>query len=495
MNQKPFRDGCARAGRSWGLTNLFIPVNAVRPLIVKSTPFTSDNRVDARGLALDVLSWIRGGDRTLDDAITRVDRAHRLDARDRAFMNALVFGVLRWRGYLDFIIDHFSKRGLGRVDPNVLDIIRIGLFQMVYLDRVPPHAAVNTSVEMAKQHGADPWVAGFVNALLKNAAKNRHAVSLPDPKQDPVKYLSISRSFPKWMIDRWIDRMGYAGAEALCDAVNTIPSVSVRTNTLKTSRDVLMALLVKNASKVQATGYAPDGVTFFSPDLPIPRLPGFSKGWFQIQDEAAQLITLLLAPRPGERIMDACAGLGGKTGHVAQMMQNAGEVVALDRNSQKLTSLEGAMKRLGVSIVSTRRHRIRSRLSVEQWPLFDRVLLDAPCSGMGVIRRNPDIKWRATGATFQQFHTAQVGLMDSLAGIVKPGGILVYAVCTTEPEETVAVVEKFLAKPYRFKIRHPDPGTFQKWHALVDDNGFLKTDPQLHGMDGFFAVAFQKASG
>lgn len=453
----------------------------------------SKSRAGARDLALVVLSAVQKKNRILDSVLIELDQEHQLDARDRSLLNALVFGVLRWRGHLDFIIDHFSKKGLHQIAPDILNIIRIGLFQMIYLDRVPAHAAVNTSVEMAKKQGADSWVAGFVNAVLKNAGQHYNTVSLPDERKDPAAYLSVSRSFPRWVINRWINRMGYPETKTLCDAVNTIPPITVRANTLKTNRAALMTILKGHTSKIQESSFAPDGITFYDPDLPIFQIPEFQKGWFQIQDEAAQMVSLLLAPRPGERVMDVCAGFGGKTGYIAQMMENTGKVVALDRNQKKLTALASEMKRMGVSIVSTTPYHIQSRLTIDRWGRFDRVFLDAPCSGLGVVRRNPDIKWRATESKLKQLHNEQVKLLDSLSGIVKDGGVLVYAVCSTEPEETVEVIGKFLKNHHQFKIRKPNPDLPGKWETLIDKKGFFETSPHLHGMDGFFAVGLQRA--
>jgi 16S rRNA (cytosine967-C5)-methyltransferase len=459
---------------------------------VKSDLLSSKSPTGARDLAFVVLSSVQKKVWTLDAALAEMDQQHQLGARDRSLLNALVFGVLRWRGYLDFIIDHFSKKGLHQIAPDILSVIRIGLFQMIYLDRVPAHAAVNTSVEMAKKQGAEPWVAGFVNAVLKNAGQHHDTVSLPDERKDPVAYLSVSRSFPRWMIKRWINRMGYRETKALCDAVNTIPPITVRTNTLKTNRKALMTMLKGHTSQMQASSFAPDGITFFDPDLPISQIPAFQKGWFQVQDEAAQMVAMLLTPRPGERVMDACAGFGGKTGTIAQMMKNTGKVVALDRSQKKLTALADEMKRLGVSIVSAIPYHIQSPLTIDSWGIFDRVFLDAPCSGLGVVRRNPDIKWRITESKLKPLHNQQVGLLHCLSGIVKKGGVLVYAVCTTEPEETVEVIGEFLRKHRQFKIRRPSQGHPKKWKTLMDKNGFLETAPHLHGMDGFFAVGLQR---
>lgn len=446
---------------------------------------------DARKTALLVLNTIENKQKTLDNVLEEVIAQQvRLSKKDLALLYALVYGVLRWRGRLDWIIKHFSKTRLNRINPQVMNILRLGLFQVIYLTRIPVSAAVNTSVEMTKSVAA-PWVVRYVNGLLRNAVKNYQAVPFPDAASDPVLSLASGKSFPQWLIKKWLHRFGLQETALLCDAVNTIPPITIRTNSLKTERKTLMETLEEVTEHITATPYAPDGVSFFNPKQPIPKIDSFQKGLFQVQDEAAQLVTLLLNPRPGETVLDACAGLGGKTGHIAQLMANKGRLTAMDNDEHKLLRLMSEMNRLGVSIVTTKTYDLNKPLSPKRGR-FDRILLDAPCSGLGVLRRNPDAKWSAAKQHLAHFQKRQIRFLENLAPLIKPAGVMVYTVCSTEPEENEAVVKLFLNKHSDFAIESDTTGMPPEIRSLVNSNGYLKTFPHLNNMDGFFAACLKR---
>jgi len=447
---------------------------------------------DARKIALLILNTLDKEHKTLDSVLDDIlGQETRLERKDRALINALVYGVLRWRGRLDWIIGNFSKTRLNKIDPPVLNILRLGLFQMAYLDRIPVSAAVNTSVEMAKST-APPWVVRYVNGLLRNAAREYQHLPYPDIEKDFVSALAVEKSFPQWLIKRWLERFDIEETERICDAINTIPPITIRTNTLKTPRTQLIKSLQGVAEKIVPTPYAPEGVSFRNPKISISEMQAFQDGFFQVQDEAAQLVTLVLNPQPGETVLDACAGLGGKTGHIAQMMKNHGRIIALDHDEQKSLKLVSEMNRLGVSIVTTPIHDLNTPLSPERFGKFDRILLDAPCSGLGVLRRNPDAKWTIKKHNLAHHHARQARFLDNLADLVKPAGVLVYAVCSTEPEENVAVVKGFLNKHADFVIENNHKGLTPGTGALVNKKGFLVTSPHLNNMDGFFVACLRR---
>jgi 16S rRNA (cytosine967-C5)-methyltransferase len=427
-------------------------------------------------------------DRVLEDTL---DEHPGLSRRDRAFLQALVYGVLRWRARLDWTIAHFSKTRLRKVDPVVLNILRLGLFQIIYLSKVPVFAAVDTAVEMAKSV-APPWIQRYVNGLLRNAARKYQEVSFPDIDKDPVSALAVKKSFPKWLIKRWIHRFGLRETGFLCDAINTIPPITARANLLKTNREKLIQSLQGLAENISSTNYAPDGVCFSNPKTKITELNAFKEGLFQVQDEAAQLVTLLLNPRPGETILDACAGLGGKTGHILQEMKNKGRLLALDVDEKKLVRLELEMKRLGVSAAETWVHDLNHPITTDHMGRFDRILLDAPCSGLGVLRKNPDAKWTSSIQDLIQHQKRQVLFLSHVAPLVKPSGCLVYAVCSTEPEENESVIDCFLSKYINFTVDNNPTGLPAAASSLVDKNGYLKTFPHLNNMDGFFSVCLKR---
>jgi len=411
--------------------------------------------------------------------------------QDRALLQALVYGVLRWRKRLDYLIAHFSSTRFNKINPTVLNILRLALFQIIYLDRIPPSAAVNTAVDLAKTAGA-PWVTGYVNALLRKAARQYPEVALPDIRQNPVSAMAVRKSFPTWIIRQWMKRYGADNTALLCDSVNTIPPITVRANTLRASREQLAEAIAGKADCVEPTVYAPDGITFTNPAASIPEFDAFKAGWFQVQDEAAQLVSLLLDPQPADTVLDACAGLGGKTGHIAQLMNNEGVLVALDVSESKLLRLSAAMQRLGVSIVSTVRHDLELPLPRETATGFDRILLDAPCSGLGVMRRNPDIKWRSSKRNLTKYKTRQLQLLKNAARLLKPSGILVYAVCSPEPEENEAVVNEFLKNHDEFAISEEFGRLPDRLWAAAEVPGVFKTFPDLKQMDGFYAARLQR---
>ena len=449
---------------------------------------------DARKNALDILNTLDSGQQTLDSILEDFSAAAAVDSkRERALLQALVYGVLRWRGRLDYLIAHFSRTHFNKIHPTVLNILRLALFQIIYLDRIPVSAAVNTAVELAKASGA-PWVVGYVNALLRKAVREYKTLSLPDLKRHPVAALAVQKSFPEWIIRKWLNRYGPDSTAVLCDSLNTIPPLTVRTNTLKTTPDQLIAALSNQAEQVESTAYSPDGVSFTNPAASIPSLDAFKAGWFQVQGEAAQLVSLLLDPRPGDTVLDACAGLGGKTGHIAQLMKNSGVLVALDVNEGKLMRLKADMRRLGISILSTLQHDLEHELPRDQLPGFDRILLDAPCSGLGVMRRNPDIRWRSSKKNLKKYQTRQLRLLDNLSHLVKPAGILVYAVCSPEPEENELVVNQFLKNHDEFVINNEFGQLPQSLAAMADVPGVFRTFPHLNQMDGFFSVRLQRIS-
>ena len=448
---------------------------------------------NARKTSLHILNTLDQGNKTLDNILDEVLSQHAFfSKKDRALLQAIVFGVLRWRAKLDWIIDYFSKTRLSQIDPKVMNILRIALFQIIYLNRIPVSAAVNTSVEMAKSV-TEPYVVRFVNGLLRNAAKRYQQVLFPDVNKNPASALAVNKSFPKWLLERWLDRFGLEETALLCDTINTIPPLTVRCNTLKTRRKTLLKRLEKDVEKVECTGYAPDGAFFFNPKKSIPKMKAFEDGLFQVQDEAAQLVTFLLNPKPGETVLDACAGLGGKTGHISQMMKNRGKLIAMDNNAKKLHRLQSEMVRLGISMVTSRTHDLNDPAGGKSIKKFDRILLDAPCSGLGVLRRNPDAKWSTLEKNLIRHAKRQTIFLDNLAYQVKPEGLLVYCVCSTEPEENESVIKGFLNKHKDFAIEKNPEGLPHEARSLLTGNGYLKTFPHLHNMDGFFAVCMKRA--
>jgi 16S rRNA (cytosine967-C5)-methyltransferase len=448
-------------------------------------------RDKARETALDILNTLDNSPMTLDTIMDSVFSSGQQSKLDKAFIYSLVYGVLRWRGRLDWIVKHFSHTRPDKIEPKIYNILRLGLFQMMYLTRVPISAAVNTSVELAKTV-SDTRTVNYVNALLRKASVEYQTVVFPDFQKQPVASIAATHAFPEWLVQRWVNRFGPFATRKLCEVFNTIPPITVRTNRLKTDRDSLIRQLADEAADVQATPHSPDGVSFYHPKLPIANLTAYHKGWFQVQDEAAQLVSCFLNPQPGETVLDACAGLGGKTGHMAQLMSNQGRIIAMDRQKQKLSQLRSEMMHLGISIVTTNSHDLNTPFEKDPSRTFDRILLDAPCSGLGVLRRNPDAKWAFSKMNLEHYQQRQAAFLQTLAPMVKIGGILQYVVCSLEPEENEQVVDTFMGLHPNFMIQRSADTLSETVQPFVDNHGFFRTYPHINPMDGFFSVRFKR---
>lgn len=448
---------------------------------------------DVRKEALAILCALEKDRHTTLDQILDAHRAAVpfRPRRDNAFLQMLVFGVLRSRSRLDWTIRHFSKTPFHKISPEIKNILRLGIYQLRYMDRVPASAAVNTAVELAKSVSA-PWTVKFVNGLLRNAARHTAAVNFPDKVKEPVLALSVRKSLPEWLVKRWLTRFGRNACEQLGDAVNTIPPLSLRTNTLRTTRAALADALAGSADAAIKTALAPEGILLYGLQTDLPSIREFKHGDFQVQDEAAQLVAHILAPRHGQRILDACAGLGGKTGHIGQLIENNGEIVAMERAGHKLDALQKEMHRLGISIVKPALHDLETPPDPAVIGTFDRILLDAPCSGLGVLRRNPDTRWRRTAGDLKRYAARQERFLNHLAPLVKPGGLLVYAVCSMEPEENEQVVDLFLAQNRLFEQVGIRADSINDLPSVTGPDNCMRTFPHRHNMDGFFAVCLRR---
>ncbi len=458
----------------------------------------------ARALALAVLERIERTGIFADLALEEAFRASSVDARDRALAVELVYSVLRHRGTLDWRIGLLSTHPLTRLPSAVCNVLRLGSYQLLYLDRIPPSAAVNDAVTLAKSaatsHPSRRDWSGLVNAILRRMTREP-APAWPDPSVDPVAALAIRYSCPSWLAARWMARYGYDQAARLCAAAIERPPLTLRTNTLRTTRESLAHALRAEGLDVVSTAVSPVGLTLAKCG-PVPDLPGFANGWFYVEDEAAQLVSLLLAPQPGERVLDACAAPGGKATHLAALMHDRGLVVAADAAPDRLVLLRDNCRRLGLSIVAPLVWDWLAHDPRKPWPdevarlladPFDRILVDAPCSALGVLRRHPEAKWQKQEERFRALQQRQETLLDRIWRLLRPGGTLVYSTCSTEPEENDDVIESFCQRT---------PGAIRESAALhlpasaaglVTAEGAFSSTPNPYAMDGFFAVRLRKA--
>ncbi len=448
-------------------------------------------RKSPRAICLDILNRIEEADRHPDTLLTDSFKQYRnLTSLDRAFLTELTYGVLRWRGRLDWLIRHFSKVPFEKIELEILNILRLGLYQILFLSKTPFSAAVNESVGLAKSIRGKGG-AGFVNGILRSILREKEQIPYPDFSENPVLHISVVESHPLWLVRRWVEEVGLEETARICAVNNQISALTLRTNTLKINRNDLIEKLRQKELKPFPCSFSEEGILLKDPP-PTSGLPFLKAGFYIIQDEASQLVTSILDPKPGERILDACAAPGGKTTHIAQRMENGGEIYALDLTKRKLNRIEEMCQRLGIKIVKTMKGDAANALPILREMKFDRVLADVPCSGFGTLRRNPDLKWRRGEEDIGRLAELQSSILRNLARYVKEGGILVYSTCTVFHEENEDVVEKFLDEHPEFRLDQINEALPEKCQSFIK-NGYLKTFPPKEAMDGFFVARMIKA--
>jgi 16S rRNA (cytosine967-C5)-methyltransferase len=411
----------------------------------------------------------------------------RLPAVDRALATELTYGVLRWQGRLDWILGRVLDRPIAALERTVRLTLRLGTYQACLLSRVPDFAVVHEAVELVRRQGRQE-AAGFVNAVLRAVIRWRERGE-PGPPEETLEYWSTIGSHPRWLVERWAARLGAAEAGALMAANNATPPTTVAVNTLRAAPATVREVLAGAVPEVTAGCFAPEVLSVRGAGG-LADLPGFREGWLVPMDEAGTLPVVALDPQPGERILDACAGGGGKSALVGARVGPGGEVVALDSSPRAIRRLEEARTRLGLAMVRLRLGDARAAGSL--WDSrFARVLLDAPCTGLGTLRRRPEIKWRRTPADPERAAAVQDALLDGVAAAVAPGGVLVYSTCSLEPEETDAVTARFLAGHPEFRL-DDILAVSGALRALAAGPGVLRAWPHRHGTDGFYVARLRR---
>lgn len=422
-------------------------------------------------------------------ALNRQLEAGKLQGVDRAFVTELVYGVLKWKLTIDLTIKKFSSIRLKKISPWILNILRLGVYQLLYTSKVPESAACNESVKLASKHGHNAS-AGFVNAVLRNIARNRDSLKLTDGITDKVKYLSIKYSHPEWMVARFVELFGPEFTEGLLDADNATPEFTVRTNSLRSTAGQLAEELAAEGVETAPGRYGGGALLLKSPSS-VTKLAAFRKGLFQVQDESSMLAARVLDPGPGELVIDMCSAPGGKATHIAQLMGNKGAVLARDVFEHKVKLIEEAAQRLGIDII-----RAEVYDSSVPDPVYaakaDRVLLDAPCTGLGILRRKPDIRWSREIEDGKPIRELQSALLRAAASYLKPGGVMVYSTCTILPEENGGVVRDFLKENGGFALDDITPHLPAELAGYVEDGGMLQLYPNRDGVDGFFIARLRK---
>ena len=439
----------------------------------------------ARETALKALHEVNEKGAYANVALAQSLRIAKLSDVDRRFTTELVYGAVKAGDTLDWMLRHYVNRPLSKIPPVVRDILRLGIYQLFFLERVPASAACNTAVEMTKRHSHAGTVK-FVNAVLRTAAREPERAAFPTDKAHETENLALSLQHPMWLVRRWIEQFGYKEAKMLCEFDNAQAALSLRTNTLKITRDALMERLREEGMTVEPSCWTPEGILCHSHGY-LDLSPSLEQGFFQVQDESSMLVVHVLAPETGEFVLDVCSAPGGKTTHIAAHMKDRGRIVALDVHEHKMRRIEENCARLGIKSVEPLLLDARetgARFSRQA----DRVLVDAPCSGLGVLRRKPDARWRRTPEDLVVLARLQREILQSAGKAVKPNGILVYSTCTIERAENEDVVEEFLSQNEDFTLENV--GELLPLKKRTEK--MLQLYPQRDGTDGFFIARMRR---
>lgn len=444
----------------------------------------------ARRLALKILLQVEQKGAYVNQSLPQTLARESLEERDRSLTVELVYGALRHRGALDWTIAHFAAHPLDKLPIAMRLILRLGTYEILHLERIPTHATVHQYVTLAKRYG-HAGTARLTNALLRRMAESGKDVAFPDVHTHPAQHVATKFSHPQWLVERWLARWGMGETLALCRKNNEPAPVTIRVNTLRACAENVRHIL-ENAGVDVEEGRWVREVLRLREGRDVAALPGFAEGWFTVQDEGSTLVGYVVDPQPGQTIMDACAGPGGKTTHLAERMGDEGQAVAVELHDTRRRLIEQTSQRLKLSSIRTVQGDFRT--VAEQWTQkVDCCLLDAPCSGTGALRRRPDARWRKSPVQIAELAGLQAELLHSAAAVVKRGGALIYSTCSLEPEENEQVVDAFLGS-------HP---TFVKedlrlwllpslWQSTETDFTRLQLLPHRHDTDGMFIVRMRR---
>lgn len=406
---------------------------------------------------------------------------------DKALVTEIVNGTLRNLTRIDWVKSQFVKKA--KIEPWIEDIIRCGIYQLLFLDRVPDSAVCNESAELARKHGHEGTVK-FVNGVLRNISRNKEKLEYPNKEKESIKYLSVFYSHPEWMVKKWVKDFGVDFTEELLKSDNETPPFTIRCNRLKINKQELLTVLSNENIDCQEGSYNAEAV-YIRGTSAIEGKDSFKNGYYQVQDESSMLVAHIIDPKAGERILDICSAPGGKTTHIAELMGNQGEIVARDIHPHKLKLVEENCSRLGIGIVKAELHDAML-LDKESLEKFNKVLLDAPCSGLGVIRRKPDLRWKKEQDNFRELAKLQSEMLEIASKYVKPGGVLVYSTCTINKTENIEVVKTFLSGSQDFQLESIIEQIPEKLVCESAYKGYLELFPNTHGTDGFFIAKLRK---
>ncbi len=436
-----------------------------------------------RGIAVKILNRIDRTDAYLDKMLQVEMKNSDLNGLDKSLLYEIVHGVIRWLGRIDWVLNGFYRGQFSKCMPNVKNAMRVALYQIMFMNKVPDFAAVNEAVEFVKKlQGQKP--ADLTNAVLRNIIRKKEAIKYPDTEGGKANYFSAFYSHPSWLVKRWIKRYGEDFTEELLVSNNNKPSLIIRVNNLVTNKVELKKLLDSVDLDYSDTKYLPNFIKMYKLTN-IADWEYFKNGYFSIQDESTGLPCKLLDVKPGMKVLDFCAAPGGKTALLAEYMNNEGELVALDKYESRLKILTNNLKRLQVKNV---RAVAVDAMEFEE-DNFDRILVDVPCTGLGTLQKKPDIKWKRDIGDIRRLNVTQSQLLKKAASLLKSGGILVYSTCTIEPEENYEIIKQFLSENPNYSLINVSE-LFDE--QLVDEHGCIQTIPNKHKIDGAFSAKLKR---
>ena len=448
---------------------------------------------DARSCTVKILCRCERTDSYLDKLIDAEIKRDVLNDFDKSLLNEMSHGVIRWKRRLDWFLNGFYRGQYEKCLPEVKNALRVALYQILFLNKIPYSAAVNEAVEFIKKIHGDKH-ASVVNRLLRTSIGTLDNLVWPTREIDEVNYLGIIQSHPNWMVRRWITRFGFDETEKLCEANNRRPFLSLRANRLKITPDELVEHLKSRKINFRVSDYL-DNFMSIKIMSKIYADEFFKKGYFSVQDVSAGFMAYLLDPKEDEFILDACAAPGGKTSQIAELMNNKGKILALDKYLSRVERMEENLKRLEITNTETLHDDINnpesSALNEDLIGKFDKILLDVPCSGLGVLSKKPDIKWKRELEDIKKLSILQTEILDNSVKYLKQNGVIVYSTCTTEEEENTEIIKDFLSRHHEFKVENASNYVTEK---VVNKNGFIETFPHIHGIDGSFGARLVRTS-
>ena len=424
-----------------------------------------------------------------------------MDGRERRLVNGLVYGVIRWQKQLDWVLDRFINPRF-QLDARHRNILRLGAFQLLHLDGIPAHAAIFETVQLATSHrrksSGGQKTAGFINAVLRSIQREGTSVAYPPLDTNPIEHIAFSLSYPTWLVKRWLQTRGVSWTLAFCRASNQTARLAFRVNTLLTHREAACQFLEMKGLPASVSKIAPDGIVLENRTLTNFDAAGeltlkdiLNRKDIYVQDESAMLVAHLLSPENAGFIVDLCAAPGGKTTHLAHLMRNTGKIIAVDTSAEKIALLQKNCRRVDAHNVETR-VMDATTADLAFIKTADAVLIDAPCSGFGTLRRHPDIRWNKTLKQVHALSEIQYNLLKNTAPHIKPGGVLVYSTCSIEPMENEEVIQRFLADFPMYRVENARRFLPDVPSSAITPQGFVQTFPHEHGIDGAFAARLRR---